>query len=162
MILPPDMTAAWTLWGEARGEPVHGIVAVACVIYNRAYRDAFVSHDEHLNMEERIPKICLAHKQFSFWVDGEFTQQQPDPNSFKWHVCQEIGRELLHGFVPMFNATHYYARAMPVKPYWADDLEFVDCIHGHVFMYDKALSIGGERFATISHHSLASPLPVVV
>ena len=156
MTLPPDMVAPRTLWGEARGEPVHGIVAVACVIYNRAYRDAFVSHDDHLDLDTRIPKMCLARKQFSCWVESEFTQQQPDPNSFKWHVCQEIGRELLHGFVPLFNATHYYARTMSVKPEWADELEFVDCVGNHIFLYDKTLSIAGERFPTISQHALAS------
>ena len=48
-----------TLWGEARGEPVEGIVAVAQVIATRTNR-----------RRQPIKAVCLAPKQFSCWNPG--------------------------------------------------------------------------------------------
>lgn len=45
-----------TLFGEARGEPIEGIIAVANVIKNRAYA-----------AQKVYKEICLAPKQFSCW-----------------------------------------------------------------------------------------------
>lgn len=45
-----------TLFGEARGEPIEGIVAVANVIKNRAY-----------SAQKTYKDVCLAPKQFSCW-----------------------------------------------------------------------------------------------
>lgn len=45
-----------TLFGEARGEPIEGIIAVANVIKNRAYAAMKLYKD-----------ICLAPSQFSCW-----------------------------------------------------------------------------------------------
>ena len=47
-------TLALTLWGEARGEPILGKLAIACVIRNRADR-------RHLSFKE----VCLQPNQFS-------------------------------------------------------------------------------------------------
>jgi N-acetylmuramoyl-L-alanine amidase len=56
-----DLDALWlTLDGEARGEPIEGIIAVGCVIRNR------------VNEQKKTYKdVCLAHLQFSAWNDGD-------------------------------------------------------------------------------------------
>lgn len=49
-----------TIFGEARGEPIEGIIAVANVIKNRAYAAQKLYKD-----------ICLAKDQFSCWNDSD-------------------------------------------------------------------------------------------
>lgn len=51
---------ACTLFGEARGEPIEGIIAVANVIKNRAYSSQKLYKD-----------ICLAPNQFSCWNSND-------------------------------------------------------------------------------------------
>lgn len=50
---------ALTIYGEARGEPVEGQIAVGCVVRNRVYKDR----------DFRI--ICLEPKQFSCWNEDD-------------------------------------------------------------------------------------------
>jgi hypothetical protein len=66
-LLPDVETLALTLYGESRGEPIEGQIAVGCVIRNRmeakksSYRD-----------------ICFAFEQFSCW--NAPTLNAPNPN----------------------------------------------------------------------------------
>lgn len=53
--LLPDEILALTLWGEARGEPIEGQIAIANVIINR------------IPTYHTIKEVCLAPKQFSCW-----------------------------------------------------------------------------------------------
>lgn len=64
-----------TIIGEARGEPIHGQVAVGSVIRNR--KRSAASYTD----------ICLAPKQFSCW-------NKSDPN---YPVLLELGEKLLEG-----------------------------------------------------------------
>lgn len=52
--LPSAIVLALTIWGEARGEPVEGQIAVASVVRNRMLRSG---HD--------WKGVCLAPKQFA-------------------------------------------------------------------------------------------------
>lgn len=68
---------ALTLIGEARGEPIEGIIGVGSVIRNRV-------HSSHgLNFE----KVCLAPEQFSCW-------NEKDPN---FPLLQRLGNDLDQG-----------------------------------------------------------------
>ena len=134
--MTPVAVAAYTLWGEARGEPISGILAVAGVIYTRVMYDAFKSDDPNIDLDTRIPKICLAPKQFSCWQDGAFTQELPDISSFKWQVCQAIATEFYHGFNPLTNATHYYALSMKVAPEWAKGMDYIGVFGHQIFLRD--------------------------
>lgn len=49
-----------TLYGEARGEPIEGLIAVACVIRNRV---------DDGRWGETYKRVCLAAAQFSCWND---------------------------------------------------------------------------------------------
>lgn len=51
-----------TLWAEARGEPVEGVIAVASVIRNRARYP--------LRFGRGYKGVCLKSKQFSCWNPG--------------------------------------------------------------------------------------------
>lgn len=60
--LPAECVLALCIWGEARGEPIEGQIAVGCVVRNRAERSG---HDWWA--------VCLAPKQFSCF-------NETDPN----------------------------------------------------------------------------------
>lgn len=107
-----DQIAVRTLWAEARGEPNEGQRAVAHVLINRQ-KDG--------RWGKTLAEVCLAHKQFSCWL-------QSDPN---WKallrlsdfdpVLVSVGAALSAARQePDFTggATHYYALSMPNAPIW--------------------------------------------
>jgi len=67
--LSGTQTLALTLWGEARGEPVEGRIAIAAVVWNRAVKTSVQPPGE-----AQVKAVCLAPEQFSCWNPG------PDPN----------------------------------------------------------------------------------
>ena len=67
---------ALTIYGESRGEPIEGQVAVACVVRNR------FNHDKYANYKD----VCLKPEQFSCWNNN-------DPNYF---VLQSLGEALFN------------------------------------------------------------------
>ena len=68
---------AKTLYGEARGESLAGIEAVANVILNR---HKMALHQHHTWWGKTIPEICLKPMQFSCWnpMDPNFKLLQQD------------------------------------------------------------------------------------
>jgi len=114
-------TLARTLWGEARGEPVRGIEAVAAVIVNRVRlaraRGGFWWGDN-------VVAVCRKPFQFSCW-------NADDPNRPKllavteadaaFVVCLRIARRAVSGALPdpTGGCTHYHSRR--VHPAWARD-----------------------------------------
>lgn len=72
--LQPTELLALTIWGEARGEPIEGQLAVANVIKNRVSSDGGDYYD-----------VILKPKQFSCW-------NQDDPNYPK---LVEMGNDIL-------------------------------------------------------------------
>jgi N-acetylmuramoyl-L-alanine amidase len=136
---------AKTLYGEARGEPHEGQVAVAWVIRNRASRPAFVG----LGMIGRpgaLALACTMRWQFSCWNEG-------DPNREKLLALDvsEYGKQIgvassvLDGLVEDLTngADHYHTIARPGwagswPPDWAK--VYAECARfgGHVF-YNSTL-----------------------
>lgn len=70
-----------TLFGEARGEPIAGLVAVGAVIRNRIHSGKYKSYKE----------TCLAPKQFSCWLES-------DTN---YTILIEIAQKLILGDPPI-------------------------------------------------------------
>src|SRR5690606_4106602 len=68
-------TLARTLWGEARGEGVAGMQAVAAVIMNR-HKLAKQNAAYARQFGRSVAEICLKPYQFSAWLAS-------DPNRFK-------------------------------------------------------------------------------
>jgi hypothetical protein len=59
----PARALAATLWGEARGEPFEGKIAIACVIRNRANSPGWWGRD--------VVSVCTAPAQFTCWHNGQ-------------------------------------------------------------------------------------------
>lgn len=129
---------ALTLWGEARGEPVEGIIAVACVLRNRLHSGRWGGSYE---------RVCLAPKQFSCWnpVDVnhpqlerlvEALQRGESPANAALRECDWIADGLLRQAIrPRIGAClHYYATSMPIPPAWAATGRLYETIGSHVFL----------------------------
>lgn len=112
---PDDLDVmARTIWGEARGEPLEGKLAVAWVIKNRADHPGWWGHG--------LAGVCRQPWQFSCW-------NADDPNRAKLigvTARDEMFREslmvaagVLSGNLPdpTGGANHYHARG--IAPNWA-------------------------------------------
>ena len=119
---------AKTLYGEARGEGVSGIEAVANVIINRLKKPCWWGRT--------IKEICLKPMQFSCW-------NTDDPNRKKltedlsqepiFDVCKRVAVRAVHGLLPdsTKGATHYHT--LSVHPKWANALVPNTQIGNHLF-----------------------------
>ena len=119
---------AKTIYGEARGEGLTGMEAVANVIINRAKHPGWWG--------KTVREVCLKPYQFSCW-------NPDDPNRKKlegdlsadpiFDVCLRIARRALGGVLPdrTKGATHYHA--LSVSPKWASALVPNVQIGNHLF-----------------------------
>jgi len=116
---PVTVLLARTIYGEARGESVRGMEAVAAVIVNRVRRSRerggyWWGND--------LAQVCAKPWQFSCWNPG-------DPNRAKiervgmenrvFQCCLRIARRATTGTLddPTGGATHYHTLA--ANPPWA-------------------------------------------
>ncbi len=124
---------ARTLWGEARGEGVTGMKAVACVVLNRL---EVAEAKGRYWWGNTIIQICQKPYQFSCW-------NRSDPNFRKLSEVDErdpvfvsalrIARRAVEGLLEdiTFGATHYHAKG--TEPYWARAEYMTVRIGQHVF-----------------------------
>lgn len=129
-------TLARTVWGEARGEPVRGMEAVAAVIVNRV---VLAQRRGGAWWGDTIVAVCRKPWQFSCW-------NHDDPNRPKlmavtaadpvFAACLRIARRAVAGVLedPVQGATHYHAR--DVSPGWAAGLVPCAEIGDHLFYND--------------------------
>jgi N-acetylmuramoyl-L-alanine amidase len=120
---------ARTIWGEARGEPQEGRVAVARVILNRFNSKKWFG-------AKTIAATCQKPWQFSCWNVN-------DPNRAKmlalsdedplFQACQEAARSAEAGEGPdwLKDCTHYHTAS--VSPNWAKGQKPVGRIGAHLF-----------------------------
>lgn len=126
---------ARTIGGEARGDGIEGMSAVANVVMNRVARPGWWG--------KSVKEICLKPYQFSAWDEG-------DPNRpiiTAWDTGFSIYREALDiatralmGQLPDITngGTSYYARSMKTLPKWAEGRTPCAEIGGHLFFNDFA------------------------
>lgn len=115
---------ARTLWGEARGEGLEGLEAVARVIINRYKAKKWFTG---YRMEDgcKIPSIketCLKKAQFSCWNKSDVNYSRllkVDESDKVFRLCLSIAEKAIDGYLPDFtnNATFYHTRN--IKPKWA-------------------------------------------
>lgn len=128
------VTVAMTLWGEARGEPTSGVVAVACVLQNRVM-------DPKHRYGVGWKGVCLRPWAFSCWNPMDANYQKllkplAHGGPLEWQICAStaaaaIGPEGLEDIVD--GANHYYNRySMP--PHWAAAMVRTAVIGRHVFL----------------------------
>ena len=148
--LPSDVVAALTdpqlltltLYGEARGEPIEGQIAVGCVIRNRV---------EVGKWGASYAKVCLAPWQFSCWTpqggkaNYEATIRAAEqlarsvtlPDDPLLKQCAWVAQGIIGYWIQdtVKEATHYVTGAMfeARPPRWAVNQIPVAQIAGHVF-----------------------------
>ena len=144
--LPDDAILGLTLYGEARGEPIEGIIAVGCVIRNRVLTD--LGKDGKPDWwGEGYKGVCLRPFQFSVW-----NVKDPDANheTLMLTAAQLIAKEAMP---PLFEqcawcalgisrgaildtvkgANHYHHVAMKPRPLWAQAHAPVARRGAHIF-----------------------------
>ena len=115
---------ARTLYGEARGEGLEGIEAIACVIMNRYYAKKWFTGYIY-DKGKKIPSIaqtCLKKSQFSCWNKNDINLPLIKKVTAKDKIFQDcllIAQKAISGELCDFtnNAMYYHTRA--IKPYWA-------------------------------------------
>lgn len=120
-------TLARTCWGEARGEPMEGKIAVAAVILNRWRSGRWFAG-------RTIAETCTKPYQFSCWLES-------DPNRTKllavdlrdrmFRECVAAALQAIGGEDPTDGSTHYHA--LHVRPAWARDKTPTRVIAHHLF-----------------------------
>lgn len=146
---PPEAThsaadldiLARTIWGEARGEGVAGMTAVAHVIKNRwklrQHSKGYVSFGPKF---ASIAEICKQKWQFSCWDAGDPNRARllavtPADREFK--QAQHIAAAVLSGkepdaiYDPTNGADHYHTKT--VTPDWSKGQAPVAEIGNHLF-----------------------------
>lgn len=131
--LPETEILARTLYGEARGEDLAGIEAVACVILNRV---AFAKSRGRYWWGNSIKQVCLKPGQFSCWNEHDPNRKKllaVNPRDGAYRLCKRIANRAVAGDFPdaTEGATHYHTHA--VDPYWARGHVPVAEIGNHLF-----------------------------
>jgi hypothetical protein len=146
-----DVTAR-TLYGEARGQPLDGIIAVASVVVNRARRGVYGStpaapegaaflRDAQAGAPRSgaLAGVCLRPWQFSCWNARDPNRaviERVQPGDFIFDVCRLVAslaiRELLPD--PTGGATHYHTKG--VAPNWSRGKTPSAVIGDHLFFND--------------------------
>lgn len=111
---------ARTIYGEARGEKIGGMEAVASVILNRVKRAE--KRNGRYWWGNTVRDVCLKKWQFSCWNENDPNRQKILSVSTKnraFQICHRIARRALAGTLkdPTDGATHYHAGG--IFPPWA-------------------------------------------
>lgn len=128
---------ARTLYGEARGEGLIGMLAVAWTIRNRVN-----DGQERSWWGEGYAGVCQKPYQFSCWNKGD-----PNYSSVsgarqipfrELTQCQIAADQVIDGNVPdpTGGATHYYATTLSRAPAWADSAKPTLKLGSHMFFKD--------------------------
>lgn len=122
--------AARTVYGEARGEGVSGMIAVAWVIRNRAEKGGWWG--------DTIAGVCKHPFQFSCWNPSDPNSKliealevfSPPYRDSVWAVMRAL-MEKDKGKDPTFGSDHYHTPS--VAPKWAASTRPMTVIGNHSF-----------------------------
>lgn len=128
---------ARTLWGEARGEPVRGIEAVAAIIVNRVKRTQ--ERGGRYWWGGTIEQVCQKPWQFSCWNDNDPNRAKLEAVNEKdrsFRICLRVARRAAAGVLddPTRGSTHYHTKT--VFPPWAKTRLPAAEIGNHLFYND--------------------------
>lgn len=115
---------ARTLWGEARGDGLEGIEAVAHVIINRFHARKWFTGYRFVNAVKiaDIKQTCLKKAQFSCWNKNDINFpkiMKLNTENKEFRICLNVAARALGGDFYDFtnNATFYHTRN--IRPSWA-------------------------------------------
>ena len=133
------------LYGEARGEPIEGKIAVASVIINRLKKGSYYG--------KNLRGVILKPLQFSCFNELDPVTKKPDPNRKKLEIIAQNFSEYLHsyehlrecywvavGFLDCWltsnvgGATHY--NTLKCDPKWDDNMKLIATIGNHEFFVE--------------------------
>lgn len=122
---------ARTLYGEARGEGISGMQAIAWVVVNRVKRGP-------PRFPSTVAGVVKQPHQFTCWSPSDpnakvcAAANEKDP-AFVQAIYAASG--VLAGLVPspIGDADHYHVTSMPSPPYWANRMKLVKKIGAHSF-----------------------------
>jgi len=132
---------ARTLYGEARGEGLEGLEAVACVIMNRVKAKKWFT-GYIIENGTKIPNVaqtCLKRAQFSCWNKDDANYpilQKINTDDAIFQCCLTVAERALSGELTDFTngATYYHTKA--VKPKWAKGKSPCYRVKNHLFYND--------------------------
>lgn len=134
-------TLARTLWGEARGEGLAGMIAVGWTIRNRVEMD--LHNDGKPDWwGEGYVGVCRAPYQFSCWNRNDpnypfLNGMKPIPAAQFALACGAASAVIAgEQSDPTGGATHYYATTMPKAPAWASMARRTLKLGRHIFFRD--------------------------
>ena len=125
-----------TLMGEARGEPVEGIIAAGCVIRNR-----MLSNNRWFDTYE---EVCLQRKQFSCWKENDnnyevcikslFLSRNGNSQNPIYRQCRWVANGIISNWLidNTAGANHYFNPKV-VWPDWAATFHPVAKYGSHLF-----------------------------
>ncbi len=124
---------ARTIFGEARGEPVEGLEAVANVVLNRV---KVAQKRGRYWWGNNVISVCQKPYQFSCWNKNDPSYQRlinVTNKNIHFATALRIARRAVIGALPdrTKGATHYHADY--VSPYWAVGEKPVKTIGRHIF-----------------------------
>jgi N-acetylmuramoyl-L-alanine amidase len=134
--LPPAQLRALTAYGEARNQPVRGLVAVMAVIDNRVRLGRWGT---------TVAEVVLARRQFSCWNPKDPNYKILTELADRLLAAQPIGDDIVLQTCcwladqpwsdPTHGATHYYAPlGVAARPTWAlPPAQKTVTIRDHVF-----------------------------
>ena len=125
---------ARTIWGEARGEPLEGQVAVAWVVLNR--------FNKGVQSGATIARTATRPFQFSAWNKNDPNRDQllnANERTPGFLTAVKIAAQVLGGEItdPTHGATHYHANSIQ-PPFWATTGSVTRQIGNHIFYKDVA------------------------
>lgn len=126
---------AKTIYGEARGESLSGMEAVANVVMNR------VRHAQKIGSYwwgKTIKEVCLKPFQFSCWNPSDVNAallKKDLSNDTVFQICTRIAIRAVRGLLQdnTKGATHYHTKS--INPHWAHAAVPCAQIGNHLF-YD--------------------------
>lgn len=118
---------AKTIFGEARGEPYEGQVAVACVILNRWKSKKWFAG-------KTIAATCLKPYQFSCWNKSDPNAQKIASLSYAQYAKYFDAIKEAEAHDVTNGATHYHVEGL--HPKWAEGKKPCKIFAHHVFYKD--------------------------
>lgn len=126
---------ARTIYGEARGESVSGMEAVACVVVNRLN---FSRRKGRYWWGNTIAAICQQPWQFSCWNKNDANYHvinKVAESDLIFCICKRVANRAVGGVLEdkTRNATHYHTKN--IRPRWS--IGKIPCAEiGHHFFYN--------------------------
>lgn len=137
-------TLARILWGEARGEGLGGMKAVACVVMNRLAKPGWWSRQKGDDVpDDTVQAVCRDPYQFSCWLHNDPNLPKMlllDDSDPVFRQAVQIATLAVDGELKDITngGTSYHTikpprAGMKWPPYWADSMRECAVWANHVF-----------------------------